>query len=407
MSFITHTLSNGIRIVHKNSDSLLAHCGLTINTGSRDEQANEQGLAHFIEHIIFKGTNKRKTHHVLSRMENVGGDLNAYTTKEDTCIHASFMNKFYPRFFELLSDILFNSSFPEKEIEKEKDIVIDEINSYKDSPDEQIIDDFDEIIFSGNPLGRNILGTPGNIKSFDRRKIAAFIEDNYATDQMVICSVGNINFNRLIRLCEKFFGNVEYKVKKRQRESINGYIPASKLIKRKNHQVHCVIGNRAYSAVSEKKTAMVLLNNILAGPVLNSRLNMMLREKHGLCYSVESNYQPYSDTGVFTVYFGTDKNYLDKAIELTYKEMNKLRNITLGSLQLHRAKQQLTGQVAIALESNFNEMLSSGKSILLYNKIDTIEEINNKIDKVTSGEIIDVANTVLNIEELSMLVYKP
>ncbi|MBS4012768.1 MAG: insulinase family protein [Bacteroidetes bacterium] len=407
MTFLTHQLSNGIRIVHKPTDSLLAHCGITINAGSRDELIHEQGLAHFIEHIIFKGTTKRKTHHVLGCMENIGGEVNAYTSKEDTCIHSSFMNQYYARFLELLSDIIFNSTFPDKEIEKEKDIVIDEINSYKDSPGEQIIDDFDELLYKDNPLGRNILGTPKNIKSFNKIKIQDFIKANYATDEMVICSVGKIEFKKLIYLVDKYFGHVPYINKKNNRAPINGYTPEIKAIKRRNHQVHCVIGNRAYSADNDLKTAMILLNNILAGPVLNSRLNMVLREKYGLCYTVESNYQPYSDTGVFSIYFGTDKNFLERVIELTTKEMNKLRNEKLGSLQIMRAKQQLKGQVAIALESNFNEMLSLGKSILLYNKVDTIEEINKKVDETTTSNLLEVANQVFDPLQMSMLIYKP
>lgn len=407
MSFFYHTLSNGIRIVHKQTDSYLSHCGITINTGSRDELSHEEGLAHFIEHIIFKGTSKRKTHHVLSYMENVGGELNAYTSKEDTCIYSSFMSSYYPRWFELLSDIIFNSTFPEKEIEKEKDIVIDEINSYKDSPGEQIIDDFDELIFNNNPLGKNILGTPKKIKSFNRKKINSFIDDNYATDEMVICSVGDIRFNRLIKLCERFFGHIPYKAKKRHRIPLNGYHPDIKTVKRKNHQVHCVIGNRSYSAVDKMKISMVLINNLLGGPVLNSRLNMAVREKHGLCYIIESNYQPYSDTGLFSIYLGTDKNFIDKAISLTFKELNKLRTQRLGSLQLKRAQQQLKGQVALSFESNLNEMMSLGKSITLYDRIDTFEEINRKIDNVSAMDLLEVANNIFDPQQMSMLIYKP
>ncbi|MFW5793638.1 MAG: M16 family metallopeptidase [Bacteroidota bacterium] len=407
MSYFFHTLDNGIRIVHKPTNSYLSHCGLTINTGSRDELNKEEGLAHFIEHIIFKGTSKRKTHHVLSYMENVGGELNAYTSKEDTCIYSSFMSPYYPRWFELLSDIIFNSTFPDKEVEKEKDVVIDEINSYKDSPGEQIIDDFDELIFNDNPLGKNILGTPKNIKTFNRSKINSFIEDTYATDEMVICSVGNISFKRLIKLSEKYFGHIPYRGRKRQRLAVNGYQPQTKVVKRRNHQVHCVIGNRAYSANDDMKTAMILLNNLLGGPVLNSRLTMAVREKHGMCYSIESNYQAYSDTGIFSIYLGTDKNFIEKAIALSYKEMDKLRMQRLGSLQLKRAKQQLKGQVAITFESNLNEMMSFGKSLTLFDRIDTFEEIYQKIDAVTTSDILDAANNVLDPQQMSMLIYKP
>ena len=407
MQYFTHTLSNGIRLVHKPVDSLVAHCGITINAGSRDELPDEQGMAHFIEHLIFKGTAKRKAYHVLSHMENVGGEINAYTGKEDTCIYASFMHIHYARCFDLISDIVFHSSFPEKEIQKEKDVVIDEINSYKDSPGEQIFDDFDQLVFKNHTLGSNILGTPQHLKKFRKDHIINFLQRNYVTHEMVISSVGKIDFGKLIRLAERYFGYLPPSLKNLPRESLNGYDAEAKLVKRRNHQVHCVLGNRAYSADDDKKTALVLLNNILGGPGLNSRLNMAVREKHGLCYNIESHYQPYSDTGLFSIYLGTDHQFIDRAVSLVLKELERLREKRLGSLQLKRAKLQLQGQVAISFESNLNEMLSIGKSIILYNKIDTLEQINQKIEKVNASELLDVANEIFNPARLSMLMYKP
>ena len=407
MQYFTHTLSNGIRLVHKPVDSLVAHCGITINAGSRDELPDEQGMAHFIEHLIFKGTAKRKAYHVLSHMENVGGEINAYTGKEDTCIYASFMHIHYARCFDLISDIVFHSSFPEKEIRKEKDVVIDEINSYKDSPGEQIFDDFDGLIFKNHPLGSNILGTPRHLKKFRRDHIINFLQRNYVTHEMVISSVGKIDFGKLIRLAERYFGYLPPSLKNFPRESLNGYYVENKLVKRRNHQVHCVMGNRAYSADDDKKTALVLLNNILGGPGLNSRLNMAVREKHGLCYNIESHYQPYTDTGLFSIYLGTDHGFIDKAVALVLRELERLREKRLGSLQLKRAKLQLQGQVAISFESNLNEMLSLGKSIILYNKIDTLEQINQKIEKVNAFELLEVASEIMNPARLSMLMFKP
>lgn len=407
MQYFTHTLSNGIRLVHKPADTLVAHCGLTINAGSRDEFPQEQGLAHFIEHLIFKGTHKRKAYHILSHMENVGGEINAYTSKEDTCIYASFMNIHYARCLDLVSDIIFNSVFPEKEILKEKDVVIDEINSYKDNPGEQIFDDFDGLIFRDHPLGANILGTPRHLRKFSRSHIYEFLQRNYVTHEMVISSVGRIDFAKLIRLAERYFGHIPESRKASPRSKFVQYMPETRSIKRRNHQVHCVLGNEAYGADDHYKTAMVLLNNILGGPGLNSRLNMAVREKHGFCYNIESHYQPYSDTGIFSIYLGTDHENIDKAVSLVMRELSLLREKRLGSLQLKRAKQQLQGQVAISFESNLNEMLSLGKSVLLYDRIDTIAQINEKIEKVSASDLMHVANEIMQPQQLSMLMYKP
>lgn len=407
MQYLFHTLPNGIRLVHKPQNSYVAHLGLTINAGSRDELPDEQGLAHFIEHLIFKGTQKRKAYHILSHMENVGGEINAYTGKEDTCIYASFMNTHYARCMDLISDIVFRSVFPEKEIRKEKDVVMDEINSYKDNPGEQIFDDFDGVVFKGHPLGANILGTPRHLKKFGRENIFSFLQNNYVTDQMVISSVGNIDFVKLVKLAERYFGHIPATTKAFPRTPLGKYHPDKQIVKRRNHQVHCMLGNQAYGADHNRKTAMVLLNNILGGPGLNSRLNMAIREKHGFCYNIESHYQPYSDTGLFSIYLGTDNDYIDRTLDLVYKELHKLREKPLGSLQLKRAKQQLQGQVAISFESNLNEMLSIGKSLLMFNRIDTIEQINHKISRITASQLQEVAREVFDPHHMSMLIYRP
>jgi predicted Zn-dependent peptidase len=304
--FQYHTLSNGIRLVHKHVDSIVAHFGIIINTGSRDEEIQEQGLAHFIEHVIFKGTSKRKSYYILSSMENVGGELNAFTSKEETCIYSSFLSKFYQRAIELISEITFDSTFPEKELKKEKDVVIDEINSYKDSPSEEIFDDFEDLIFDGHSIGRNILGTPKNIKKFNKTSILDFIEKNYHTDQIVISSVGNIEFSKLVKLVEKSFGGIKEKCRSHQREKFTDYKAKTIHIKKKTFQTHCMIGNVAYSSTEEKKTGLILLNNILGGPGMNSRLSLAIREKYGFCYNIESNYTPYSDIGFFSIYLGTE-----------------------------------------------------------------------------------------------------
>lgn len=407
MEYQVHRLPNGIRLIHKPVDTPVAHCGLVINAGSRDESAAEQGLAHFIEHTIFKGTSRRRTHHILSHMENVGGELNAYTTKEDTCIYASFMHPFYKRWFDLLSDIIFNSVFPEKEISREKDIIIDEINAYKDSPGEQIFDDFDEVVFRDHPLGQSILGTPATIKRINREHILRFMAMNYVSEQMVICSVGRIAFPRLIGLAERYFGHATQGACHNERAAFSTYTASHQVVKRRNHQAHCMLGNQAYDSNHDLKTTMVLLNNILGGPGLNSRLNMAIREKHGFCYNIESHYQPYSDSGIFSIYFGTDPDDIDKTKSLIIRELTRLRQNSLGSLSLKRAKQQLAGQVAISFESNLSEMLTIGKSLLLFDKVDTLEEINKKIDTVTASMLMEAANQVFEPKQLSSLTFKP
>lgn len=407
MNYQRHTLSNGVRLIHRHSSSHVAHCGLVINAGSRDEDSHEHGLAHFIEHVIFKGTTRRKAFHVLSLMENVGGEINAYTTKEETCIYGSFMTAYYKRWFDLVSDIVFRSTFPARELEKEKDIILDEINSYKDSPAEQIYDDFDEIVFDSHPLGVNILGTPEHLRTFSRQSVYDFMDRYYATDQMVLCSVGNIPLHKLIQMAEQFFGQFPARTGNKNRIPVSTYQPLQKWEARKNHQAHCIIGNQAYGLLDRKKTPLLLLNNILGGPGLNSRLNLSVREKHGFCYHIESTYQAFTDTGIFNIYFGTDAAYVDKTLGLIHKELNRLRDVRLGALQLKRAKQQLTGQVAISFESNVNEMLSMGKSMVHFDDVDTMEDINRKIDAVTPEDLLEVANEVLHPDAMSMLVYKP
>lgn len=406
MQYQFHTLSNGIRIVHRHSDRLVGHLAVMVNAGSRDELPGEEGLAHFIEHVIFKGTGKRKVHQVLGRLENIGADLNAYTTKEETCIHASFLSTHYARAIELFADILFNSTFPEKEIDKEKDVVIDEINAYKDSPSELIFDEFEEMLFHGHPLGKSILGTPAKVKKISRKRILAFISNHYHTDQIVISSVGNISFARLVKLIDLAFGQIPASRRTIQREVFQGNQPQTLVKPRRNFQTHCIIGNHAYGYSHEKRTALALLTNMLGGPAMNSRLSMALRERNGLSYNIESAYTPYVEAGSFMIYLGTDNGALEKAVSLVYKELDKFRDKALGAMQLHTAKQQFIGQIAISFESNLNDTLSMAKSVLVYDTVDTHEVLISKINAITAAQLLDVAKEVLDREKMSMLVYK-
>ncbi|RUA24452.1 MAG: insulinase family protein [Bacteroidetes bacterium] len=405
MEYQRHTLSNGIRIIHKHVNNQVAHCGVIINTGSRDETENEQGIAHFIEHTIFKGTQKRKAYHILSRLENVGGELNAYTTKEETCIYASFLKPYYERSIELFADISLRSIFPKAEIEKEKEVVIDEINSYRDNPAEEIFDEIEDLVFEGHSLGRNILGTKEQVRNFTRQNIFRFIKRTFNTEETVICSVGDIDFNKLVRLAEKYFGHAKANPRSFKREAFSNYKPKSKSFDKGMYQAHCIIANEAYSRQDAKRAPLILLNNVLGGPGLNTRLNMGIREKYGFCYNIESNYTQYSDTGIVSIYLGTDFGYLQKTISLAYKELKKLREQKLGSLQLQRAKQQMIGQIAISQESNVNELLSIGKSILAYDKVESIEQILKEIDGITASQLLDVANEVFDPQKLSLLIY--
>lgn len=406
MDNLFHILNNGIRMVHMKIPGIVAHCGLIINAGSRDESLQEHGIAHFIEHMLFKGTNNRKAYYILSRLEDVGGELNAYTTKEETAVHASFLAEHYERSIEIISDIIINSVFPEKEIEKEKEVVIEEINSYRDNPAELIFDDFEELILGKQPIGRNILGIPDTVRSFTRERIFSFIVNNYFSEQMVFCSVGNISEEKIINLFVKYFSDVPKKTMPPKIKSHWHYEPSSVIKEMETYQNHCIIGNVAYDLKDNRRMGMFLLNNILGGQGLNSRLNLSLREKNGFAYNVESSYNPYYDTGVFSIYFGTDSQNLDRSISIASKEMNKLCSKKLGNIQLNKAKNQIKGYLARGYENHENLMLSLGKSLLVFNKIDSIEEICRKIDNITSSEILEIANEIFDKSKLSTLIYK-
>jgi Predicted Zn-dependent peptidases len=398
-------LSNGIRFIHQYNKSAVAHCGLIINTGTRDELSNEHGLAHFIEHVIFKGTRKRKTFHINSRLEDVGGELNAYTSKEDTAVHATILKGDFEKAVELISDIVFNSIFPPKELEKEKEVILDEINSYKDSPADLIFDDFEDLLFNGTSLGHNILGTKKQLKRFTRENILDFIARTYNTDQMVFSSIGKIRPEKAFKIVEKYLGGIATNPRQYVRKGVLPYQPFAKVISKNTYQTHCIIGRRGYAYSDERRIPLLLLTNILGGPAPNSRLNLALREKYGLTYNVESSFTPYTDTGTFTVYFGTDKANFEKSHLLISKEMKRLQENKLGTLQLHRAKKQVLGQLAISGESNEQVMLTNAKSLLVYNTIDSMEVIAAKINAITSETLIDIANEIFDVNNLSSLTY--
>ena len=401
-----YILPNGIKILHKHRSGVVAHLALMVNTGMRDEDANENGLAHFIEHMLFKGTKKRKAYHVLSCLENVGGELNAYTTKEETCIHASFLKEYYNKAIELISDVAFNSTYPENEIEKEKEVILDEINSYLDSPAEEIYDDFEINLYKGHEMGRNILGTKELVDDYTRKDLCRFLKNNYSTDKMVIATIGDISFENFKNKIIKFFGDYQLFSTEYHRQTFSSPSTFNITQERNSHLSHCIIGGLAYHIESEKKMPMILLNNILGGPGMNSRLNLNIREKYGFAYTIESQYNAYSDTGNFSIYMGVDPHSMDKAVDLVFKELNKLKSNKLGTIQLSNAKNQLIGQLALSSESGLGELLSMARAAFSKDEIEPLSETILKIKNLTSEDIIDVANEIFDTNKISTLIYK-
>jgi predicted Zn-dependent peptidase len=399
------TLKNGIRVVHQPMNRTVAHCGLLIGAGSRDELPEEHGLAHYLEHGLFKGTKKRKTYHILSRLDAVGGELNAFTAKEETWIHASYLNEHYERALELIIDIAFNAQFPDHEMAKEKEVIIDEINSYKDSPSEMIFEEFDEMIFGDHPMGRTILGTAESIKSFRKKHLIAFRDRNFSAHQLIFSSAGNISTAKLKALLEKHLEPIELKGKPVQRVPKKGYRAKHKTQVKDIHQVHYVMGTLAYSYPHKLRPAFTLVNNILGGPAMNNRLSLNIREKHGIAYQIDSTYAPFTDTGIFSVYLGTEKNQFEKSKQLVWKELNTLKNKSLSTRQLHEARKQIIGQIALAQDSGGALMFNLGKSLLLFDRIDTLEEIFEKVEQISASDMLEVSNRIFDESKMSSLTY--
>lgn len=406
MNYQTYTLKNGLRIIQVPSSSPVIYCGFAVNAGTRDERDSEQGMAHFVEHIIFKGTHKRKAWHILNRMENVGGDLNAYTNKEETVIYSAFLAEHLSRAFELLSDIVFHSTFPQHEIDKEVEVILDEIRSYEDTPSELIFDEFENIIFRGHPLGRNILGLPQQLKRFRSADALDFVRRYYHPSNMVFFLKGNVDIKRIARLGEKYLSELSASAVISERTSLPVYKPEQVCLFKDTHQAHVMIGCRGYNAYDEKRTGLYLLNNMLGGPGMNSRLNVSLRERRGLVYNVESNLISYTDTGVFSIYFGTDPENADTCMKLVYKELKKFRDNKLTSLQLMAAKKQLIGQIGVAADNFENEALGVGKTFLHYNRFESHEALFRRIENLTASHLLEIANEIFAEDNLSSLIYR-
>ena len=404
--FQTHHLTNGLRIIHHPFPSEISYCGIAINTGSRDEFPDEQGMAHFVEHMLFKGTEKRQAHHVINRMENVGGELNAYTTKEETFIYATFLSEYFERAVELLSDMVFHSTFPEHQIEKERDVILDEMNSYADSPSELIFDDFENLLFPNHEIGHYILGTSESLLALDKKKVDDFVNRQYSPANMVLFSFGKTPFSKVVRLTEQYFGfpDTRYLLSKKRERPLSETAKKSRIGKG-TAQTHVILGARTFDMFQPDRYALYLLNHIVAGGATNSRLNNSLREKNGLVYNVESNVTLYTDTGLFSVYFACDKRQVERCLKLINKELRRIIEIPLSSGQLATAKRQYKGQLGIASENNESISLRMAKSYLHFNHYLPLEEVFSKIDAIKAEQLQELAEKLFFREQLSQLKY--
>ncbi len=402
-----YEFSNGIRLVYKQvSNTKVIHCGFLLDIGSRDELPEQQGLVHFWEHMAFKGTRKRKSFHIINRLESVGGELNAFTTKEKLGFYASVLDDHFDKAVELLTDITFDSIFPEKQIERERFVILDEMAMYHDSPEENLQDEFDEIIFGKHALGKNILGTRKTLQKIQKQNFLDFISQNLSNQRIVFSIVGAHDFKKILRIVKKYLSPIpaRYNDKKRIRPA---YYYGQKIVKKKSFErSYCAIGRDAYHLYDNRRYPFFMLINILGGPGLNSRLNLSLREKFGYVYSIDASYHGFTDSGITGIFFGTEKKFLNRSIKLIQREITRMKEQKLGTLQLHMAKQQIKGQLAIAEENNSNLMLMLGKSLLDLNKIETLDEIFEKINSISALDILEVANDMYEENKLNYLIFQ-
>ena len=405
-STLTHTLPGGLRIVHLPTDTDVAYCGLAVDAGTRDEDEDESGLAHFVEHMLFKGTQRRRAWHILNRMESVGGDLDAYTTKEETFLYSVFPAPHFERAVELIADLATNARFPAAEIEKEREVILDEIRSYEDAPAELIFDEYESILFDGHPLGRPILGNKRALRRFDTLRGQSFMTRYYAAPNMVFFSMGPTDFRRVVRVAERHFAALPTVGSPHRRTPPAKAAPRETISRKRTHQSHVILGARACNLFDARHAPLYLLNNILGGPGMNSRLNVALRERRGLVYGVESNLTCYTDAGLCTIYFGTDPRNRTQALDIVHAELARLRDRRLSPTQLAAAKKQAVGQLRVAGDNREGLFLSLGKSFLRFGRCDTPAETARRIEEVTADEIFAVANEFLAPERLSCLIYE-
>ena len=448
MKYNTYTLDNGLRIIHLPSDSKVVYCGYQINAGTRNEEPGEEGLAHFCEHVTFKGTERRKAWHILNCLESVGGDLNAYTNKEGTVYYSAILKEHIARAVDLLSDIVFHSVYPQAEIDKEVEVICDEIESYNDSPAELIYDEFENILFKGSPLGHNILGTAEQVRSFKTEDALRFTRKLYRPDNAIFFAYGDIDFKKLVKLIRKALGECpkgrelacsadcksaetpteeriaeetptgETPTEEMEAGDANHKVQSSKLkvqskvagktivMQKNTHQAHVMIGTRAYDVNDDRRMPLYLLNNMLGGPGMNAKLNLALREHNGLVYTVESTMVAYGDTGTWSIYFGCDEHDVKRCLRLVRKELDKFMQKPLSDAQLKAAKKQIKGQIGVACDNRENFALDFGKSFLHYGWEKNVDRLYEQVDAITAAQIQAVAQELFDKDRLTTLIFK-
>ena len=412
MEYNTFTLDNGLRVIKLPSDSNVVYCGFQIAAGTRDEEAGEEGLAHFCEHMTFKGTQRRNALRILNELERVGGDINAFTNKEDTVFYAAVLREHLPKAVDLLTDIVFHSTYPQHEIDKEVEVICDEIESYNDSPAELIYDEFENLLFKGHPLGHNILGTAEQVRRFTTDDALRFTRRHYRPDNAIFFVYGNPITSRkewgLNTL--KSIVKSDLSLKTRHDENLSHRIGHSKgstvCLSQGTHQAHVMTGNIAYAATDNRRWTLYLLNNMIGGPAMNTRLNIALRERRGLVYTVESSMVAYGDTGMWCTYFGCDPADASKCLRIVRRELNRFIEKPLSATQLANAKRQLKGQLGVACDNRESFALSFGKSFLHYGDERHLSRIYKHIDEITADEIKQVAREVFAPETMTTLMIK-
>ena len=433
MKYNTYTLDNGLRIIHLPSDSQVVYCGYQINAGTRNEEPGEEGLAHFCEHVTFKGTERRKAWHILNCLESVGGDLNAYTNKEGTVYYSAILKEHIARAVDLLSDIVFHSVYPQTEIDKEVEVICDEIESYNDSPAELIYDEFENILFKGSPLGHNILGTAEQVRAFKTEDALRFTRKLYRPDNAIFFAYGDIDFKKLVKLIQKALGeypkgrelacsadcksaetpteemeagNANHKVQS-SKFNVQSKVAGQTIVMQKNtHQAHVMIGTRAYDVNDDRRMPLYLLNNMLGGPGMNAKLNLALREHNGLVYTVESTMVAYGDTGTWSIYFGCDEHDVKRCLRLVRKELDKFMQKPLSDAQLKAAKKQIKGQIGVACDNRENFALDFGKSFLHYGWEKNVDRLYEQVDEITAAQIQAVAQELFDKDRLTTLIFR-
>lgn len=400
-------LDNGIRVLLHYQNSPITHACMIVNAGSRYEEAGSFGVAHFIEHLLFKRTTRRSTNQILNRLEQVGGDLNAYTTKEYTCIHASFLRPHLERALDLFEDVLFHSTFPIHEMEKEKNVILDEIASYLDSPEESIMDDFEDILFKDSGLGHNILGVEEDLKGMSRTHIDQFMQQNYNTNEIVIGITGDYTYAQVKRYADKIFGQTVRNVPEKRGQALSWNGGHDLVIEKPINQAHYMVGAQTFGIYDDQKTALLLLNNMLGGMGMSSILNLGIREKHGIAYMIESNVTLYSDTGSFSIYLGTDEEKLSKAVSLVDKELLKLKKNLISEHQLNKAKEKFKGQIALAEEGRMSMIIAESKNLIDYGQIISLQDVFDRIDAVKVMDLAELANRFFDRNNMVSLSFIP